>query len=651
MSVNAFVIDRREPVLDGRPFGAAGAYEKIVGTLRFAVEPLHPIHRAITDLALAPRNRDGRVEFAGDFYVLRPVDAERGNGALMVDVPNRGRKVALGMFNSTPRAADPATEADFGNGFLMRHGWTVAWVGWQYDVPHVDGLMALDVPRIAGVRGFVRCELRPNVPAARLPLADRSHVPQPTIALDDPEARLTVREHNGAPLVDVPRSAWRFLDSTHIEVDGGFVPGRIYQLVYRSADPAVVGLGLLAVRDVGAWLRFAPASAGNPCAGTLDRAHVFGVSQTGRFLRHYLYLGLNEDEAGRPVYDGVFAHVAGARRGEFNIRFGQPSLNAREAVGDLFPFTAAEQTDPVTGQTGALLGALHARGRVPKIFTTNSSAEYWRGDASLIHTDVEARVDVEAPPEVRAYLLAGTQHTPGALPPLEADPNTGARGLQVFNVVDYAPLLRAHLVNFDRWVREGVEPPPSAVPRIADGTAVPAEATEKTFTAIPSVRFPDGVERPARLDFGLDRSPGECTTLPPTVGARYATLVAAVDADGNEVAGVRPVELRVPLATYMGWNLRHPDQGAPGDLMSMMGSTLPFAHTADERARRGDPRLSLAERYASREDYLARVRAACVALVAERFLLAEDVEDVEARAGRLWEFVQEGQHDLPGGHR
>jgi hypothetical protein len=288
---------------------------------------------------------------------------------------------------------------------------------------------------------------------------------------------------------------------------------------------------------------------------------------------------------------------------------------------------------------------------VPKIFTTNSSAEYWRGDASLIHTDVETRVDVETPPEVRAYLLAGTQHTPGALPPLEADPNTGARGLQVFNVVDYAPLLRAHLVNFDRWVREGVEPPPSAVPRIADGTAVPAEATEKTFTAIPGVRFPDGVEGPARLDFGLDRSPGECTTLPPVVGARYATLVAAVDADGNEVAGVRPVELRVPLATYTGWNPRHPDQGAPGDLMSMMGSTLPFARTAADRARRGDPRPSLAERYASREDYLARVRAACAALVAERFLLAEDVEDVVARAGQVWDFLQEGQHGPPGGHR
>jgi alpha/beta hydrolase family protein len=639
MAVTQIRLARREPVLGGRAFGDAGAYEKLAGTLAFAVDPAHPLHADITDLDRAPRTASGTVAFSADFYLLRPRDAGRGNGTLLLDVPNRGRKIALGMFNSTPRAADPTTAEDFGNGFLMRHGYTVAWIGWQPDVPRVDGLMALEAPVAPGVTGLVRCEFRPNLPARQLPLADRYHIPQPTIATDDPQARLTIREHAGAERVAVPRAAWRFADPTHVELETGFVPGRIYELIYRAQDPAIVGLGLLAVRDTAAWLRFASAAQANPCAESLHRAYVFGVSQSGRFLRHFLYLGLNEDERGRRVYDAIVPHVAGARRGEFNMRFGQPSLNAREAVGSLFPFTDAEQVDPATGARGALLGRQAARGGLPRIFTINSSAEYWRGDGSLVHTDVRAQADVDPVPEARAYLFAGTQHTPGALPPPDADANTGGRGLQMFNVVDYAPLLRAALANLDAWVRQGVEPPPSAVPRLADGTAVPAETTEKTFTAIPGVRFPDRVERPVRLDFGPEWSRGVCGTLPPKAGAAYATVVSAVDADGNEVAGVRPVEVRVPLATFTGWNPRHPEQGAPGDIMSMMGSTLPFARTADERARRGDPRPSVAERYASRDDYLARVRAACAELVALRHMLAEDVDAVVERAGRLYDFI------------
>jgi len=639
MATTSFEIAQRETVLGGRPFGDAGAYQKIAGTLRFAVDPRHPDHADVTDLDRAERNAAGLVEFAADFYLLKP---ERGNGALLLDVPNRGRKVALGMLNSTVRVADPATEEDFGNGFLMRHGYTVAWVGWQADVPRVDGLMALDAPVARGITGPVRCEFRPSLPAARLPMADRYHVPQPTVAADDPEARLTVRARVMAERVLIPRTKWRFSDPTHIEVDGGFQPGHLYELVYRAQDPAVVGAGLLAVRDTAAWLRFGEAASGNPCAGALARAHALGVSQSGRFMRQFLHLGLNQDERGRRVFDAIMPHVASARRGEFNMRFGQASLNAKHSMGSLFPFTDVEQVDPLTGARGSLLSRQAARGGLPRIVSTNTSAEYWQGDGSLVHTDVEARVDVETVPEARVYFFAGSQHTPGSLPPPDTDPNTGSRGWQRFDVVDYAPLLRAVLVNVDAWVRDGVAPPPSAVPRIADGSAVPAETTEKTFTAIPGVRFPDQIERPVRLDFGPDAARGICATLPPKAGAPYASVVSALDADGNEVAGIRPVEVRVPLGTFTGWNVRHPDQGAPGDLMSMMGSTLPFCRTADERARRGDPRPSIAERYASRDDYLARVRAACGELVALRHMLAEDVDGVVARAGKQWDLFEAG---------
>jgi hypothetical protein len=646
MAVTALEIHTRSMVLGGQPFGTAGAYEKIAGVLRFATDPKHEANTPITDLALAPRNGAGQVESWADFYLLRPVDPSGGSGGLLLDVANRGRKMALALFNSTLRVPDPTTPADFGNGFLMRRGDTVAWVGWQHDVPRVDGMMALTVPRARGgaapLTGLLRCEFRPNLATDALPLADRYHVPHPALDLEDPEARLTVREHTEAPEVAIAREAWRFTDASHVQLTGGFVPGRIYDLVYRAQDPPLVGLGFLAVRDTASWLRFAPATGGNPCAGQLRRACVFGLSQSGRFLRHLLYLGLTVDEAGREVFDAAFPFVAGARRGEFNLRFGQPSLNARHAVGDLFPFTHGEQTDPVTGARDALLARLARHGRAPKIFEINTSAEYWRGDASLVHTDVEGQVDVEPPAAVRAYFFAGTQHTPGALPPPAFDPNTGGRGLQPFNIVDYAPLLRAALANLDRWVSEGFEPPASAVPRLAEGTAVTAESTASTFVRIPGVRFPDHLGRPARLDFGPEIARGICTELPPKVGAPYPTFVSAVDDDGNERAGIAPVEVQVPLGTFTGWNPRHPAQGAPGDLMSMLGSTLPFALTRAERERAGDPRPSIAERYPSREVYLARVRAAAHWLVAARHMLEEDVEAVVDRAGRQWDLFQQG---------
>ena len=647
MSVTALDITHRSLVLDGRPFGDAGPYEKIAGILRFETEPGHAANRGITDLDLAPRNAAGRVEYWGDFYLLQPAEPGRGRRRLLLDVPNRGRKVALGMFNSTPRAADPTTEADFGNGFLMRWGYTVAWIGWQADVPRRDGLMALSVPAARGatgpISGRVRCQWRPNARVDTLPLADRYHVPHPAADLQDPEAELTVRAHAGAPRTPVARGAWRFApDASHLHLPGGFEPGAIYELIYRAQDPPLVALGLLAVRDTASWLRWG-AAPGNPAAGRLDRAYAFGVSQTGRFLRHLLYLGLTEDEAGREVFDAVVPHVAGARRGEFNMRFGQPSLNATTSVGSLFPFNDLEQSDPVTGARDGLLARMEARGRRPKIFTINTSAEYWRGDASLVHMDVEGRVDVAAPAHARVYHFAGTQHTPGALPPPEADPNTGDRGRAPFNTVDYAPLLRACLVNLDRWVSEGVEPPPSVVPRLDDGSAVPAESTAPVFARIPGVRFPERVSRPLRLDFGSDWARGIASVLPPKAGPAYVTHVSAVDADGNETAGILPPELLAPLATFTGWNLRHPTQGAAGDLMSMMGSTLPFPTTAAARERSGDPRLSLAERYGTRTAYLERVRAAAAAAVGRRHLLEEDIPAVVARAGALWDFIHAGQ--------
>ena len=622
-------IQTRATVLDGKPFGASGAYEKIAGTIRFAVDPTHPLHQRVTDMALAPRNAQGLVEFAGDFYLLKPVDMTKGNGRLLLDVPNRGRKVAIEMFNSTPRVPDPTTAKDFGNGFLMRQGYCVAWVGWQIDVPRQDGLMVLDAPRVPGVSGYVRCRLRPNEPADVLPLADRYHIPNPSIDLDDPDATVTVREDGGAPAVVLPREAWRFTDAGHVAMKGGFKPGVIYDVVYRSSNPLLVGASFLAVRDTAAFLRWGTAAQGNPCAGGLERAYLFGVSQSARFLREMLYLGLDADEQGRMVFDAVWPHVAGGRRGEFNLRFGQPSLNSAGTVGSLPPFNDE-----------GLFANLKKRGQQPKIFSTNTSAEYWRGDASLIHSDDTGARDAEPASFVRTYLFAGTQHTPGAIPPPPTDANTGARGANMFNIVDYAPLLRGALVNLDAWVSKGVAPPPSAFPRLSDGTAAQPEALAEFFRKLPGMAVAGRFVRPSALDFGPDMARG-IVAYPAKSGAQYKAHVSAIDADGNEVAGIIPVETATPLATFTGWNPRHADQGAAGDLMQMRGSTLTFARTRADREKNGDPRPSIAERYASRAAYLDAVRVAAQKLIDARHVLAEDMDAILARAQLRWDFLHQ----------
>lgn len=632
--VTGLEIQRREVVLDGRPFGDAGAYEKIIGRLRYAVDPEHRLHRQITDIALAPKNAEGQVEFSGDFYLLRPLNAHKSNKRLLFDIPNRGRKSTLSLFNSTPRSADPTTPGDFGNGFLLRHGYTLAWAGWQADIERQPGFMALDVPSATGIVDYMRVELKPHSRETRMPLGDLSHVtcpsvPQATVDMNDPRARLSVREHSCAASVEIPRAAWRFPDPEHVELDDGFAPGAIYSVVVRAADPVILGLGLLAIRDAAAWLRWAPGSNGNPCAGELERAYLFGMSQNGRFIREMLYRGLDEDEQGRVVFDGVMSHIAGAQRGEFNMRFGQPSLMSGHSIGVLEPFADRE-----------LYRRVIERGHAPRIITTNSAWEYWRGDASLIHTDVEGTRDLEPPEFVRTYLLAGTQHTTGPIPPLSAEPNTGNRGHHRFNVVDDRPLMRAALQNLDRWVSDGVEPPPSAFPRLSDGTAVTAESLTSFFERIPGARAPERIGRPVHLEFGPDTARG-IVRYPPEVGAPYPSYVSALDADSNEIAGVRAAELRAPLATLTGWNPRHAENGAPGDIMLMMGSTLPFARTSAERARTGDPRASIAERYASKADYLNRVREAVQELIASRHVLAEDLEAIVERAGKCWDWIQE----------
>ena len=653
MAVVGLEIQNRRPLAGGEEFGEAGRYLQLDGTAHFAVDPSHPLNRVITDIDLATRGDDGLVHFSADIRILAPEDPRRGNHRLLFDVPNRGNRLALANFNRVPRPIAPAAPTDPGSGFLMRRGYTVAWCGWQHDVPSAEGLMRIKVPEAqeAGrpVSGRLLVSFQPGAASQVQLLSDRGHRPYPCNDPADPDALLLVRDGDDAPPRAIPRQDWSFArleggrvvpDPDHVYVPAGFEPGKIYHVIYATTGAPVIGLGLLAARDLVAFLRHAGAPAGNPCAGDLQHAYAFGASQSGRYLRQFLYLGLNEDEAERIVFDGMLVHIAGGKRGgDFNQRFGQPSASLHPSMSNAFPFNEAASTDPVTGCRDGLLERLAARRRVPKIFFTNSSTEYWRGDASLIHTDAAGIRDIAPAASSRLYHFAGTQHSAGVLPLTDTNPVDGARGQQALNSVDYSPLLRALLVRLDHWISDGEEPPPSLYPRLADGTAVVPERLKGVFAAIPEVAFPAHPPRVVRLDFGPDAAAGIATTLPPVEGEPYPHFVPAVDPDGNELSGIRLPDLSVPLATYAGWNLRHPQMGAPDRLMSLLGSTIAFPATHDDRLASGDARRSIEDRYPSKAAYLEQVRREAQSLIDAGYLLAEDLALIVGQSGRRYDLL------------
>jgi hypothetical protein len=633
MTVSGFEIERRRPLADGRAFGDVGPYEELRGRLRLAVDPANAANRAVTDLALAPRSAAGRVECAADVSILLPVDRARASGRLLVDVVNRGNVVSLPNFNHATRptlgvGSDPHPPVDPGDGWLMRRGWVVVSCGWQCDLPPgVGGLLRLHAPEALDVdgrrlTGRVYVQLQAPVDVPHFLLSDRGHAPYEAADLDDRDAVLIVRDQPDGEYETIPRSRWRFArvdgsrvvpDPQFVHLDGGFARGRLYQIAYTAVGARVLGLGMVALRECASWLRHG--EAGNPAAGVLRHVYAYGRSQTGRLLRTLIHHGLHVDEAGRRAFDGIIANVAGGMLGEFNDRFGQNSKDR-----------------------GAMMDRYEPRHVAPrgglKVFYTNTSFEYHRGDASLVHTDAAGVRDVEPPPDVRVYHFTGTEHALGLWPPAdELPPAADVRGWtersqHLRSTINYGRLLRACLANLDRWVTEGVAPPPSRHPRVADGTAVDPSELIKVFDAIPAARYPRHHPRPQRQDFG---------TLPPDPGAAYGTRVSAVDEDGNERAGVPVPEITVPLATHTGWNLRHPEIGGAEQMLYFAGATLPFPATPAERRASGDPRRSIADRYRSRDEYLARVRDAALALVAERYMLEEDVDLSLAFAGRMWD--------------
>jgi alpha/beta hydrolase family protein len=634
--VTRIEIASRTDVLGGKPFGAHGAYEKLVGKVFFSVDPQHPRNKVIVDLDKAPRDASGRVSFSADLYVLAPKGAAGGNGAALFDVLNRGRKNILRDFNRAPQVLDPTAEADFGDGFLMRQGYTLIWVGWQFDIPRRGALMALDAPPALDegkpITGRVSTTFTPNTADPTYPLDDMGRYADTTRypPLDPSSAANTLVVRDGfldAPRT-IPRDRWQFgrmkdgqivADISALYLEGGYQLGHFYELSYEAKGAVVAGLAFAALRDMASAVKN---QQNGPIAARY--AYAFGPSQDGRFLRQFLYQGFNADEQDRRVFDGVISHIAGAgRSGDFNSRFARPNGLAF-FVASLFPYLDLDQHDPVSGKTDGILMKL-APDQRPKIFYTNSSGEYWGGGraAALVHTTLDGRDDAKVPDNVRIYLIAGTQHVPGGYLPSQGPAQQKPNGNE------YVWAQRALLVAMDRWVRDGVAPPPSAHPRVADKTLVPRD--EINFPAIPEVRSPLTIPSGYRADL---EGPHSAHPLP--------LLVPQADRDGNELSGIRLPNVAVPLATYTGWNFRSPSIGQSGELLPLTGSFIPFPVTTAAREQAHDPRLSIEERYENRAHYQRLVTNAATSLEQGGYLLNEDIDRVVERALANWDEITRG---------
>jgi len=641
-------VQSRSDLVGGQPFGAAGPYEKLSGKIFFAVDPALPANRIVADIDKAPRNAAGKVEFSSDFFLIKPKQIGRGNGAVLYEVSNRGGKGMLGFFNHATGSVDPVSAADMGDGFLMQQGFTLLWVGWQFDPPKRPGLVRVYPPTASEngrpIRGLVRSDFVVTEREADHSLADRDHTAYAVVDPESPDNVMTVRDSVEGPRRIVPRSQWGFAraeggttvaDRTRVHMATKFEPGKIYEVVYTAQDPPIVGLGPAAIRDVISMLKYKSADSLSIPAAAITRALAFGVSQSGRFLRTYLYYGFNRDEGNRKVFDGVIAHVAGAGRGSFNHRFAQPSRDGHPYLNffyptDIFPFTDAPERDPESGVTDGLLTHAGAPELLPKIFYTNSEYEYWGRAASLIHTTIDGASDAPLMDNVRIYLLAAGQHGPGAFPPVQTI------GQQRNNPLDYRWAMKALLLAMDRWTANGTAPPPSRYPRVSDSTLVPPDRLR--FPKVPGVTTSTAVHRAYRADYGPTfATEGVVTVEPPRLGTAFPILVPQVDADGNGIAGVKMPELVVPLATYTGWNLFNARSGPTDALSSMQGSYIPLPRTIAERKRINDPRQSIEERYRDKDQYVGLVGKAARELIDQGFLLTEDLAVVLKNAGRHWD--------------
>jgi hypothetical protein len=623
-----------EPFAEGARFGDTGAYERVLGTYKGALDPFDARNKVIVNIDKAPRNSKGHVEYDGEFFILSPADAARGSGRILYDVLNRGRKGMHSRFMDAMPATlaesnDPRTLAHAGNGLLLRRGYTLVWSSLDPDAPRTNNGMSMTAifatndgtPIERVIRDEIVADTRVRAPAAKdAPKWKTLRLSHEAASLDQSKARLTARRAEADRRVEVPASGWKFVNAREIALlpEGtNPEPGTLYEIHYPAKNPKVLGAGLAAVRDLVSFLRN-DQGAGNPARPGIKAALAYGSSWSGRFLRDFIHLGFNQDESARKVFDGVFSHIAGGGGVFLNYEFGQPVRTStqhqdRAFPETQFPFSTACMTDPHSGRTDSLF---RNDGFDPLLIETNTSSEYWQKGASLLATDPLGQRDIELPANSRVYMVAGTQHggTAGICP-------TSGPCANLRNPHSPNPALRALLVALDEWVSAGKAPPASRVPRLADGTLVKPD--QLRFPALPGVQIATRMNDIRLLSDWIK---------PDVDTARiYGARVPHIDADGNETSGIRLPDIAVPLATHTGWNL-YKSPFPEGELCDRDGSYFPFAATRAEREAKNDPRPSLEERYGSHAGYVRSVEQTAQALVAQRLLLQEDAERLVERA-------------------
>lgn len=631
-AVERIQVVERVPFAPGVTFGEVGAYEKIRGIAYYALDPKAAANAAIVDLKKAPRDKQGRVLFSSEFVLLRPTGAQPTT--LLYDVNNRGNIAILGQVNGrSPANNDPTTAADAGDGFLMRHGFSLLFSAWTWDVAPtgVAGARPLVfAPPVAkGVKGKVQNEFTVNAPTDIVTYAGMRGLTFEPATPNDPHAQLTERARQGDKRKPIPRSAWRFVEPElkggpgRVQLEGGFKPDRIYEITYVAKDPYVTGAGLAGIRDLLSYFRDHPFEGAPAPRNVL----MFGISQSGRLIGRMMHDGLNVDEGGKLVFNGAYLQVPGAGGSAgFNSRFAQPTrhpsmMEEHDYPADAFPFTSTPTRDPATGKTASTLDkARDKQGNLPKLFYANTSTEFWNRGASLIATTADGERDVAPADNVRIYGFMGAQHYVGRS-------KTRAPFTACVSTSDHYLPMRALILALDNWTTKGTQPPASAYPQLADGTLTTVADYRAIFPKGFGLTPPEQNLREPRLDFGRRfATQGIADTVPPKHGDDYETRVPVPDADGNDKGGVRLVELQAPLGTHTGWNLRAPDTGFAWATSRFDGSFVPFARTEAERVAAGDPRPSLEARYATRDAYVAAVRAAAERQVAAGLLLQEDVE-------------------------
>ncbi len=632
-------INEREPITC-REFQPTGQYETLIGTVHFAIDPTDPTNQHITDIEYAPLNTDDRVEFSTDFYLLKPLDLANGNRRLLYDVNNRGNKRILRFLNDAVEVNHPSEPEHFGNGFLMRQGYTILWTGWQGNIAPGDNRLTIDLPIAKqqgdSITGTTRMEFIADEPGIyTTPLSGNSYTESyPTASQNKQNASFTKREYESDKRIPIDSDDWAFAtatsDGTVVKsctdcyYDPGFTPGLIYELVYTAIDPPVMGLGFAGVRDVISFLlnrEHDDDNTANPLANGIEAAYGWGRSQSGRFLREYVYQGFNEDHIGRQIFEAIAPHVAGAGRVALNYRFAQPGRYPRQHEehvypSDQFPFAYVETTDPFTGDTDSILKRPETD---PLVVHTQTASEYWQRRGSLVHTDPEGN-DLGQQPGVRCYLFASTQHAAGP----QSEPDAGPHRYPT-NPLGVTHLLRGVLDVLHNWASNDTAPPPSEVPTHADGTAVTAETTVAQFPAIPDVVLPRGANEIHRLDFGPKFDEGIIEQQPPKklAAEQYPIFVPAVDDLGNETAGLRVPRLVAPTATFTGWNLREPGP-AENAMKSITGSYFPLSRSPQESDDTTNTRPFISELYGSSAEYESKIEDAVDELIETGFMLEED---------------------------